>query len=76
VTAEQRVTAIVERALRAEPGTVRPDTPFAELEGWDSMGVVDILGTLYDTFGVTLTVDELAGLTCVRDVVARVAGPR
>jgi acyl carrier protein len=76
LSAEQQVLSIVERAIRAEPGTVRPDARLDTLEGWDSMGVVDVLGTLYDTFGVVLTMDELATFRTVADVVARVAPSR
>ncbi len=64
----------MERVTQAAPGEIRPESVLAELEGFDSMGVVDFLGTLYDDLGVIVTVDELQSFVRVSDILRRVAG--
>ncbi|MCA9494375.1 MAG: acyl carrier protein, partial [Myxococcales bacterium] len=56
---QQRVVELMERAIQADPGTLQPTTRFTDLEGWDSMGMVDFLGSLYDELGVALSIDDL-----------------
>ncbi|MCB9684413.1 MAG: acyl carrier protein [Alphaproteobacteria bacterium] len=73
---EQRVIALVERALQADPGSLRGTTRFADLEGWDSMGMVDFLGSLYDESGVALSIDDLLACSTIGEVAARVEAAR
>ncbi len=73
MTVDRRVTDLLERAIQADPGSIRPDHLLADLDGWDSIGVVDFVGALYDQLGVALTVEELQTFTRVKDLTERVA---
>lgn len=73
---DQRVVELMERALQADPGSLDAATRFTEVEGWDSMGMVDFLGSLYDELGVALSIDDLLVCTTLGEVIARVADAR
>lgn len=69
---EGRVLALIEEATQAEPGSVTTAVALAQLDGWDSMGIVMFLGELDDKLHVDLTADDLQPCVTVADLVALV----
>lgn len=53
------VQGLLEEATLSDPGTVQPAAELAELEGWDSMGMVMFITLVTERYGVELTVHDL-----------------
>ena len=74
MSGREKVIALLEEALAAAPGEVTPGLRLDAIEGLDSMGIVQFLGSLSDHLGVVVTVEELLACRTVADVVAVVEG--
>lgn len=70
---DPRVFALIEEATQAARGTVTAATSLAELDGWDSMGVVHFLGELSDRLNVQLSADDVEACGTAGDLALRVA---
>ncbi len=69
---QQRVIALLEQSIQARPDTVRADTQLDDLDGWDSMGMVMLVGELFDQLAVEIAIDDLNACKTVADIVALV----
>lgn len=69
----QETIALLEHSLQVRAGTVPPDGVLAEINGWDSMGIVAFVGEAFDRLDVELAVDDIQACTTVGDLVALVA---
>jgi acyl carrier protein len=62
----------VERFVEAvdfpEPVPIDADTVFGELEFWDSLSQLGVIVMFDLEFGKTITADDIAGCTTVRDL--------
>ena len=57
--------------------TIDDDTPFAAVDGWDSLKHVELIVAIETRFGVELTAEEIEQLTCTRaarEILARRIG--
>lgn len=52
------------------------ETEFSELDEWDSMGAMILIGFVSDTFGVTLNADDIERLTTFNSLIERVGEER
>ncbi|MBJ01934.1 MAG: hypothetical protein CMK00_03590 [Planctomycetes bacterium] len=76
ITIEQTVS-MLEEATLSNPGAVSSDSSLAQLDGWDSMGMVVFMGLVKEQLGVELVVHDLRGCAtpaAVRELVEKVAG--
>ena len=53
-------------------GPLNPETPLTSLSGWDSMGMVAVLGLIDESLGASLPRGSLQKCVIVRDVLALV----
>jgi len=61
--------AKLSEAFNTEPGKIALDSTQDSLEGWDSMGAINLITLIQDEFGIGLDMEELTGLSSVRDIV-------
>lgn len=55
--------------LNVSEGSIAPDTKADDLAAWDSLGHVNILMTVEQTFDVMLDVEDFQGLTSVPSII-------
>jgi acetyltransferase-like isoleucine patch superfamily enzyme/acyl carrier protein len=65
----ERIPELVQRTLGL-PSLPDLSSGPDDLAGWDSLGMLNILLTLEDAFGVRLEQSDLLGVRCVRDLAA------
>jgi len=70
---DQDVLANVQQAFKSafdiDPTVVSLDTTASDISAWDSVGHLSLAGSLEESFGVTLDVDELMEMENVREIV-------
>lgn len=64
----QKVIALIEEILNVAAGTVTEDTMIAQLEEWDSLAHVMIIGELEQKLGINIPLEEAIELTGVREL--------
>ena len=55
-------------AFSTSPARISLDSVQSELDGWDSMGSINLISLIQDEFNLNLSMDELDGLESVRDI--------
>lgn len=68
---KEKVIALIEEILNVPAGTVTEDTRSEELEEWDSLAHVAIIGELESRLGVSIPVDEAIEICSVREILDR-----
>lgn len=68
------LTALIEEAVQALPGSVEPDTDLGGLDGWDSMGLVIFIELVQTKTGVELAVHDLRACSRPPEVAALIHG--
>lgn len=48
------------------------DTNIKDMDEWDSMGAMILIGYVSDTFGVTLNADDISSLTTFSSLIDRI----
>ena len=63
---------IVESAelVDQDPSEITPETPFKDLRNWDSLAALSFLALCEDTYGKTVTDDDLGRAETVNDLYA------
>ena len=61
----KRVQAILAEALQVPPDEIGPQLAFGDLPQWDSMGHMEVIMRLEESFGIEVNADTIAGLTSV-----------
>ena len=64
----EKVIALIEETLNVPKGTITEDTKIADVEQWDSLAHVMIIGALEEQLGITLPLEEAIELTGVREL--------
>jgi acyl carrier protein len=64
----QRLITSVEDATQSMPGTVSATTALESLDGWDSLGMVALIGIVSEQRKVDLSMDELRECSTVLDL--------
>ncbi len=67
---EQIIELIVE-LLRVEAGTITEDTRIEDVEQWDSLAHVMIIGELEERLSVSIPLDEAIELTSVKELLEK-----
>lgn len=62
--------ALLEEALNAEAGSLSPDMLLANVEGWDSMGVLLVMAEFDEQLGLTLNENILSEIKSIQDIVS------
>ena len=51
-----------------DPGTLKENTVFREVEGWSSMIALILIARIEDEYGVAVSADELAGVKMIGEL--------
>ncbi len=68
---EEKIIEIIEEVLQVPEGTITIDTKAEDLEAWDSLAQVLIIGELDTRLGFSIPIDEAVDLVSVMDFVRK-----
>lgn len=68
---KEKVIALIEEILNVPAGTITEDTRSEEIEEWDSLAHVTIIGELEERFGISIPLDEAIEISCVREILEK-----
>ncbi len=60
---KEKVIALIENALELPAGTITEDTMIEDVEQWDSLAHVMIIGELEEKLGIAIPLEDAAELT-------------
>lgn len=68
---EEKVIQLITNVLEVPEGTIGPETLMSEVEVWDSLAQVMIIGALEDELGIEISIEEAAEMTGVADILKK-----
>ena len=68
---KEKIIALITEILQVPEGTVTENTLMQDLEEWDSVAQVMIIGELESKLGISVPLDEAMEMTGVGDILAR-----
>lgn len=69
-----KIIQIIEETLKAAPGTITADTKIEDVEEWDSLAHVMILGALEEQLGLSIPLEEAIEMTSVSELLELAEG--
>jgi acyl carrier protein len=70
MTPFERLREAMAATLHVQPSEITPTTRDEDLPAWDSLGHVNLIMAIEQTFGVYLEVEDFAGLNSVPAILA------
>ena len=67
---EKRIS-LIEEALEVPAGTITEDTMIADVEKWDSLAHVMIIGELEEKLGISISLEDAVDLTGVGELLEK-----
>lgn len=67
---KEKVLLLIEEILKVQVGTVTEDTLIEDVEQWDSLAHVLIIGELEARLGISLPLEEAIELSSVKELLA------
>ena len=71
MTRQEEIIALIEELLRVPAGTITVDTQIADVEEWDSLAHVMIIGELETQLSVSIPLDDAIELTSVQELLEK-----
>lgn len=68
---KEKVIALIEEALNVPTGTITEDTMIADVEQWDSLAHVMIIGALEEELGIVIPLEEAVELTGMGELLSK-----
>lgn len=68
---KEKILALMEEVLQVPQGTVTEETVMEDLEEWDSLAHVMLIGELETRFGIVIALDEAVEITSVREILEK-----
>ena len=68
---KEKILALITEVLKVPEGTITEETQISEVEAWDSLMHVMIIGELEDRLGISFSVDEALELTNVKQIIEK-----
>ncbi len=65
---QRKILELIEELLQVPEGTITADTLIEDVEEWDSLAHVMIIGELDERFGISLPLDEAVEITSVSEL--------
>lgn len=65
---KQEIIALIEEILKVEPGTITEETRIEDVEEWDSLAHVMIIGELEEKLKISLPMEEAIEITSMKDL--------
>lgn len=67
----EKIIALVEEVLKVPAGTITEDTVAEDVEEWDSLAHVMLIGELEDRLGISIPLEEAVEITSVREILEK-----
>lgn len=71
VKLKDQILSLITEILQVPEGTVTGDTRMEDLEQWDSLAHVMLIGELEDRLHVSIPLDEAVEITSVREILEK-----
>lgn len=68
---KEKIIALIEETLGVGKGAVTEDTMAEDLEAWDSLMHVMIIGELENRLGINIPIDEAGSIYGVKDILEK-----
>lgn len=68
---KEKIIALIEDILKVPAGTITEDTMMEDVEQWDSLAHVMIIGELEEQLGVVIPLDEAVELTGMKELLEK-----
>lgn len=68
---KEKIISLVEEILKVPAGTVTEATMMEDLEQWDSLAHVMIIGELEEKLGVVIPLDEAVEITGMKELLEK-----
>lgn len=65
---KEEVISLIENVLELPPGTITEDTMIADVEEWDSLAHVMIIGELEEQLGIVIPLEEAVEVKGMREL--------
>ena len=65
---EEKIIRLMEEIFQVPAGTVTADTRMEDLEQWDSLAHVMLIGELDNRLGIAIPLDEAVEISSVREI--------
>lgn len=65
---KNEILALMAEVLQVPEDMITEDTRMDDLEEWDSLAHVMLIGELESQLGISLSVDEAVEITCVKEL--------
>lgn len=64
----EKIITLIESTLNIAAGTITENTKIEEVEGWDSLAHVLIIGEMESNLGISIPLDEAIEITSVGEL--------
>lgn len=68
---QEKIIALIEGILKVPGGTITPQTKIEDVEEWDSLVHVMIIGELEEQLGVSIPLEDAIELTCMQELLEK-----
>jgi len=68
---KEKVIALIQEALNVPEGTITEDTMIADVEEWDSLAHVMLIGELEEKLGISIPLEEAIELTGMKELLEK-----
>ncbi len=68
---KEKIISLIEEALEVPAGTITEDTMIADVEQWDSLAHVMIIGELEEKLGISISLEDAVDLTGVGELLEK-----
>lgn len=68
---QEKILKLIEEILQVPTGTITVDTKIEDVEEWDSLAHVMIIGALEEQLGISIPLDEAVEIASVAEIVNR-----
>ena len=68
---QHKIIALVEEYLKLPAGSITPDTQIADVDEWDSLAHVMIIGELEQRLGVTIPLDDATEISSMGELLEK-----
>lgn len=69
---ERKIIELIEEVVGVPAGTITEDTLIEDIEEWDSLAHVMLIGELEERLGISIPVEDAIELTGVRELLEKV----
>lgn len=67
----EKIIGLIEEVLKVPTGTITVDTQIEDIEQWDSLAHVMIIGALEEQLGIEIPLEEAVEIQSVAEILAR-----